>query len=117
MSFRSELNLLGVSYKTAPVELREKLAVPSAELPKALEFILSLGASEAVILSTCNRVEGYGLAEVELPVAERLRGRWESIAGVPLENQVYAHRGESAVGHLFRVAAGLDSMVLGEPQI
>jgi glutamyl-tRNA reductase len=115
------LAVVGVSHRTAPIEVRERLAFSRAEVPAALRGLVEPGAAaEAVVLSTCNRTELYlslpderrGLEAAELLLAERLGERPEAVA-----RHLYVHRDRHAAEHLFRVTAGLDSMVLGEPQI
>ncbi|HWH00569.1 MAG TPA: glutamyl-tRNA reductase [Pilimelia sp.] len=117
------MNLLvvGASYRTAPVALLERLAVPPADLPRTLARLLAQAyVGEAVVLSTCNRVEVYaavsafhgGLSDVCAVLGEQ--------AGAPaaeLADHLYVHYDTAAVTHAFRVAAGLDSMVVGEAQI
>ncbi len=110
----TDVFVIGVSHKTSPVELREKLAVDDKAVG---EVALTLGKEaslrEVVLLSTCNRVEIYAGEGDERAVA-----RWlEERAGGPIDGHVYVHRGAEAVQHAFRVAASLDSMVVGEPQI
>jgi glutamyl-tRNA reductase len=116
-----KLLITGVNHKTAPVEVREKLAFDDRSLPAALEQLrASSGIAESVILSTCNRVEiavttrnGYD------PQADVDRFLSES-RSVPLGDiapHLYHLADEAAIHHLFRVAASLDSMVVGEPQI
>ncbi len=116
-----EILVTGLSHRRAPVELREKLAVDEALLPAALgEFRKGLGADEIVLLSTCNRVELYTVHEEAPPEPARVASLLAARHGVPpglLEPALYRHAGPEAVRHLFRVAASLDSMVLGEPQI
>ncbi|HTV81179.1 MAG TPA: glutamyl-tRNA reductase [Acidobacteriaceae bacterium] len=108
----------GLNHKTAPVELRERLAIGTAELPETtLALLAEPGVTEAMILSTCNRVEllvGHSGLEPDLPefLAARL-----SLDRALLEPHLYLHRDEEAIRHLFRVAASLDSMVVGEAQI
>ena len=117
MPTRPTFHALGVNHQTAPVSLRERLAFDAGELPEALSALRALpGVQEAAILSTCNRTELYVLAEDEGEalhewLAERPGGR------LALDAYLYRHRDADAVRHLFRVAAGLDSLVLGEPQI
>ena len=113
--------VLGLNHKTAAVGLLERLAVPEERLPKALASLLARPhVSEAVVLSTCNRVEIYatvsryhgGLADLRA-----FMGEW---AGLPPEDFVghsYDYFDEGAAAHLFSVASGLDSMVFGERQI
>ncbi len=114
-----KLLLTGLSHKTAPVHLREKLALPEAALPDALHELQNLGASEAVILSTCNRVEiALTSPDDEQPAAiiERFMKGWQGSA-TAFEGHLYRLESRAAIQHLFRVAASLDSMVVGEPQV
>jgi glutamyl-tRNA reductase len=113
------LVIVGVSHKTAPLDVREAFAFPKGELADWLRrFRAEAALDEAMILSTCNRVELYGRAsdaESVEKVAEfltKVRGR-----GDRERTFLYALRGDDAVRHAFRVAASLDSMVIGEPQI
>lgn len=111
-----ELFCLGLSHHTAAVSLRECFAVPEADAPALLADLRDrAGCAEAVLLSTCNRVEIYGAAagaeRAMSAAAELLRGR----AGQ--DALFYRLTGPTAVRHLLRVAAGLDSMVLGETEI
>jgi len=112
------LLVAGVSHKTAPLAVRERLAVPPDRAPGLLDQLLENdGVSEAVLLATCNRTELY----VECaPEAQPLIRGWMGRLGggvAGLEEHLYLHRDAEAARHLFRVAAGLDSMVLGEHQI
>jgi len=112
-----KLFVAGLSYKTAPVELREKLAVQPAHLPcHGCHLRLGGGLSEVVVLSTCNRVEIYGVTNRSTPNATRL---FQDLAGDEAEfaPYLYVKEGQQAVEHLFSVAGGLDSMVLGETEI
>jgi glutamyl-tRNA reductase len=114
-----KLLLTGLSHKTAPVDLREKLALPETALPDALHELQNLGASEAIILSTCNRVEiALTAPDDERPVdiVERFLKAWHGPA-TTFDGQLYQRESRAAIQHLFRVAASLDSMVVGEPQI
>jgi glutamyl-tRNA reductase len=114
-----KLLLTGLSHKTAPLHLREKLALPEAALPEALRELQNLGASEAVILSTCNRVEiALTSQDQEEPSAiiERFLKSWQGSAAA-FEGHLYQLESRAAIQHLFRVAASLDSMVVGEPQV
>src|SRR5205823_11221497 len=112
---------LGVSYRRAPVELLERLAFSQEDLPKAYRRAADLEAvGETVILSTCNRVEVY--AEVESYHAgfldlKRFLSETKDIPSEEFADPLYSHYEEDAAEHLFAVAAGLDSMLLGEPQI
>ena len=115
---------LGLNHLTAPLELREKVAFTPESTPQALHDLAAQpGINEVMILSTCNRTELY--VEVEAG-AEAVPQRWllehhqlspHQSTGRRLEEFLYLHEDHAAVRHLFRVATGLDSMVLGEPQI
>ncbi|WP_448142061.1 glutamyl-tRNA reductase [Stenotrophomonas bentonitica] len=105
--------VLGLNHQTAPVELRERASFGGDALPQALASLRDTPqVAEAVLLSTCNRTELYAVAESGEALAQWL----ESHAG-QLHGYLYQHADADAVRHLFRVATGLDSMVLGEPQI
>jgi len=118
-----KLLLTGISHKTAPVHLREKLAIPEASLPEALHELQNLGASEALILSTCNRVEiAVTAPDHDEPsrVVNHFLQEWKHAGKGPLspfEGHLYQVEARAAIQHLFRVASSLDSMVVGEPQI
>jgi len=110
------LTAIGISHRTAPVAVRERVAVRPAELgPTASAAAAVTGSSEAVILSTCNRTELYfaGGGNHAAEAGALLSFR----AGEDLGAQLYLRRDRDAVSHLFAVAAGLDSMVFGEAQI
>lgn len=108
----------GLNHKTAPVELRERLAIAKDALPEATRALLrSPGVREAMILSTCNRVElvvSHNGTEPQLP---RFLAEHFSLDRTVLEPHLYQYQDEEAVRHMFRVAASLDSMVVGEAQI
>ncbi|MGV8961200.1 MAG: glutamyl-tRNA reductase [Stenotrophomonas sp.] len=105
--------VLGLNHQTAPVELRERASFGGDALSRAMDSLRhSPQLAEAVLLSTCNRTELYAVAENSQALSQWL----ESHAG-GLQGYLYQHRDGEAVRHLFRVATGLDSMVLGEPQI
>lgn len=105
--------VLGLNHQTAPVDLRERAAFTPDTLPAALASLRALPqVSETVLLSTCNRTELYAVAEDGHVLADWLENQAHG-----LRNYLYQHHGADAVRHLFRVATGLDSMVLGEPQI
>jgi glutamyl-tRNA reductase len=112
------LILLGINHKTAPIELRERVAIPRESLAvTGLSLLDIAGVSEAMILSTCNRVEILTATEFSgVDLAEFLL-RHFSIDAALLRPHLYEYRDREAVRHLFRVAASLDSMVVGEPQI
>jgi glutamyl-tRNA reductase len=110
---------LGINHLTAPLDLREKIAFAPEATPQALsDLARQPGVNEALILSTCNRTELY--VEIE-PGAETVPQRWllehHQLSERRLDEFLYRHESDAAVRHLFRVATGLDSMVLGEPQI
>lgn len=114
-----KLLVTGLSHKTAPVHLREKLAVPESALPGALRELQSFGASEAMILSTCNRVEiALTVPDGQEPgeVVDRFLLGWQGSANA-FEGHLYRLETREAIQHLFRVASSLDSMVVGEPQV
>jgi glutamyl-tRNA reductase len=116
-----KLLLTGVSHKTAPIHLRERLAIAEGSLPQALQELQRLGASEAVVLSTCNRVE-FALSspdDVEPgAIIDRFLEDWKgSNSAAAFAGHIYRLEAREAIQHVFRVAASLDSMVVGEPQI
>jgi glutamyl-tRNA reductase len=111
------LHVLGINHRTAPLEVREKLAFPQEAQGEALaQLAAQPGVSEAVLVSTCNRTEVYCQVDDEAAVRAWLEDAGAK-SGVAIGPHLYAHRDGEAVRHAFRVAAGLDSMVLGEPQI
>lgn len=110
---------IGVNHKTAPVEVREKVAYVGDQLPKALST-LGEAVPAGAILSTCNRTEVYALYEQVAPGLRRLEEFLSQCRGVALEElspYLYRFSGQEAVTHLFEVAAGIDSLIVGEPQI
>ncbi len=114
--------VVGLSHKTAPVEIREKLAVPESRLGEALTRLCSYpGVKEGILLSTCNRVEVYAVVEdLELGygrIQEFLADAHMSLSSEQLTPHLYWQTGDRAVTHLFRVASSLDSMIVGESQI
>jgi glutamyl-tRNA reductase len=112
------LFVAGLSYKTAPVEIREKLAVhPSRLRCSGCLLKLAGGLSEVVLLSTCNRVEIYGVGERLNRNLYRLFQTLANTADVDFTPYLYVKEGQEVVEHLFAVASGLDSMVLGETEI
>ncbi len=108
----------GLSHKTAPIAVRERLAFSGEGLELALSKLRRLHAvSEAVLLSTCNRTEVYGVApDARQGARDVVEWLGERTAG-DLAPHLYTHLNEEALRHLFRVASSLDSMVVGEPQI
>lgn len=116
-----KLLLTGVSHNTAPVEVRESLAFRAEDLPRALQDLRSrAGVNEALILSTCNRVEITVTTEDSIDPQTTVDLFLTDHRPVPADGigpHVYRYEGREAIHHLFRVAASLDSMVVGEPQI
>jgi glutamyl-tRNA reductase len=114
--------VVGLSHRSAPIDIRERLALPEAELPVLLrELVADPAVGEALVISTCNRVEVVAAARdprrgdldaTADGVAARLVARAPEVCG-----HLYCFAGRAAVRHLFRVAASLDSLVVGEPQI
>lgn len=114
-----QLVVVGISHNTAPVSLREQLTVPADTLPGVLAELRE-SVSEVLVLSTCNRVELYAVCGHETSGTELLRQFLAARAGLPLRavrDATYAYGHQAAVRHLLRVAAGLDSMVVGESEI
>jgi glutamyl-tRNA reductase len=113
--------VVGLSHKTAPVELREKVAFPPTGMELPLQQMLALPAvSEAVIVSTCNRVELYAASrQPEMAIIElrRFLADFHNLSAADLNDHLYDFTGLEAIQHVLRVAASLDSMVIGEPQI
>jgi glutamyl-tRNA reductase len=111
--------LIGVNHKSAPVEVRERLAIPESQLPEACRRLAEHPEiEEGMIISTCNRVEV--IASTKNGTAADLRGflhQYFQLAPEELEKHLYEYRENDAVRHVFRVASSLDSMVVGEPQI
>lgn len=110
------LHILGLNHKSAPVEVRERISYEGEALHKVLaELCAQDGISEAIVVSTCNRSEFYCQADHVDNLQQWLQT--QNIAGIDPQQHFYHHQGEAAITHLFRVASGLDSLVLGEPQI
>jgi glutamyl-tRNA reductase len=114
--------VVGLSHRTAPIEVREKIALPKDQIPTALKQIVEMpGIGEAMLISTCNRVElvvagkDGAASNLDLTASEAVTALG-SIAPAVREH-LYVRAGTDAVYHLFRVASSLDSLVLGEPQI
>jgi len=115
------LTLVGLSHKTAPVEIREKLTFPAHRQEDALSLLTSTPAiAEAVIVSTCNRTEIYAVTAAGADGPGAIMDFMADYHGLDrheLVRYLYISEGEAVVRHLFRVVASLDSMVLGEAQI
>ena len=109
---------LGLNHTTAPLELREKAIVDDAGMPSALRSLSTYpGVSEAAIVSTCNRTDLYCGMSTDQDAPTRWFDEFFDIDRGDLAGHLYVHREDAAVRHVMRVASGLDSMVLGEPQI
>ena len=114
------IGVLGLNHNTAPVEIRECLYVPEDSQPELLSELKEQGICEAVVLSTCNRTEIYYSCrdcEKAREVIRRVLKTRFAAGRERLDSYVYAHLDEDAYKHLFLVASGLDSMIVGEPQI
>jgi glutamyl-tRNA reductase len=111
-----ELLCVGLSHKTAPIEVREKLAF-AVEMQEQMLRELANSLAEAMVISTCNRVEFYVVDGSSERAKQVLREVISSNGRAHLLAHLYEHSGEAALVHLFRVTASLDSMVVGEPQI
>jgi glutamyl-tRNA reductase len=115
------LLVVGLNHRTVPVELLERLAVAPDDLPKALHALLRREhLAEAVVLSTCNRTEVYAHATLFHPAMQDVRDFLADTSGVDpdeFSDLLYAYHDDAAVSHLFAVAAGLDSMIIGEGEI
>jgi len=116
----THLVLVGLSHHTAPVALRERINFSRDASERALASLMAQGFSEGVVLSTCNRAELYASAEHPDIAREELTTFLADIHGFDrneLASHLYSRLDEDAARHLFRVSAGLDSLVVGEPQI
>ncbi|XP_030454462.1 glutamyl-tRNA reductase 1, chloroplastic-like [Syzygium oleosum] len=118
---RSSIVVIGLSVHTTPVEMREKLAIPEAEWPRAIGELCSLNhIEEAAVLSTCNRMEIYVVALSQHRGVKEVTEWMSKTSGIPV-SELCQHRfllyNGDATQHLFEVSAGLDSLVLGEGQI
>lgn len=116
-----EITVLGLNHKTAPIGLREKLAVPPHKTPEFLDaFRRSNIFDERLVLSTCNRTEIYGVSrepDGHVDRAKSLLAEYSNLEVRALEDKLYVMRQPDSIEHLFTVASGLDSMVLGETEI
>jgi glutamyl-tRNA reductase len=110
------LVVVGLSHRTASLETRERFAFEGEALQEALEWLRDRGLAECAILSTCNRAEIYACPP-EADLLIQFLHEWEGLPAGTLTPYLYIKRGEEAIEHLFRVAAGLDSQVLGESEI
>ncbi|MBI4682034.1 MAG: glutamyl-tRNA reductase [Nitrospirae bacterium] len=116
-----EILVVGLNHKTAPIEVREKIAFDGPKLDQAVNILKTSDVvKENIILSTCNRVEIYaGVNEVNAGI-EGIKDFISDFHKVPkdlLDKSLYIHKGQEAIRHMYRVASSLDSMVVGEPQL
>ncbi len=113
--------VVGLSHKTAPVSIREKVAFPPDAMEKPLQQLLACPQiSEALIVSTCNRVELYAVsrqADAAVNEMKQFLADFHNLDGESLREHLYHFEGIEAIRHVLRVSASLDSMVIGEPQI
>jgi glutamyl-tRNA reductase len=113
--------VVGLSHKTAPIEVREKLSFPESTASDALKALMqSPGIRECIILSTCNRVEIYAYAQDSAEGVEQIEqfiSKYHNLSREALAQALYVHVDAQGARHIFRVASSLDSMIVGEPQI
>ena len=110
--------LIGVNHKTAPVEVRERLAIPESRLPDACKKLAEHpSVAEGMIVSTCNRVEFIANMKNGTGDLREFLREYFQVDPSQFESHLYEFREDEAIRHVFRVAASLDSMVVGEPQI
>lgn len=113
--------VVGLSHKTAPVDVREKLSIPEPQIESAIAHLLSYPHIEEVaVLSTCNRMEIYVVASETQPGIREVTQFLSELSKLPLQQlrpHLFTLLHEDAIMHLMRVSAGLDSLVLGEGQI
>ena len=113
--------MVGTNHKHAPIGVRERLWCPPAKLPARLKSTVNqANIGEAVILSTCNRTEVYAVSPPDRDVSrdiKKIMSEWSGIQPADIEQYTHALTGEDAVHHLISVAAGLDSLAVGEQQI
>lgn len=113
--------VVGLNYRTAPVEVRERFAIAEKELPEALKQLMSTSSiMECVIVATCNRTELYAVVDRHHLCGHYIRSfmeQWFKLPRQQFTSHLYMHEDDKAMEHLFRVTSGLDSMVIGETQI
>jgi glutamyl-tRNA reductase len=115
-----QIVLVGLNHRTAEIDVREKFALTDCDPVREGLLRPATGITEVMVLSTCNRVEILVVGPREIDLAGEVAALWCSLSGQPrelLSPHVYVHQGLGAVEHVFTVASGLDSMILGEPQI
>ena len=112
--------VVGISHHTAPVDVRDRVAVPTAEYPVALADLADVEPlAEVALISTCNRTEAYAIADDGDAAVAAIEAHLAGRAGdeCDVKPHLFSHQGVDAVKHLYRVTSGLDSMIMGEPQI
>jgi glutamyl-tRNA reductase len=115
---KTHLLVLGLNHTTAPLEVRERLFIPEEAIAAVLDDLKARGACEAVVVSTCNRTEVYVTGADPEAAAGTMRAALADRFGAPPPSDyLYTFTDDEAFRHLFLVASGLDSMVIGEPQI
>ncbi len=117
---RQAIGILGLNHNTAPLEIREKLYIKEESIPDLLQKIRDKGIAESVIISTCNRTEIYFSGEDREEMMKKVHLVLSEVFTAPDEwftRYMYSFSDEDAFRHLFLVASGLDSMVIGEPEI
>ena len=113
-----KFQLIGVNHRTAPLEVRERLAIPDSRLAEAtLRLASHPGVEEAMVLSTCNRVELLARVTNGRADLRSFLGEYCGVDASAYASYLYECEDREAVRHIFRVAASLDSMIVGEPQI
>ena len=116
-----DLLIIGINHKTAPVEIREKFAFSTKQAAEANRLLKeNVFLTENLILSTCNRVEIYAVTDNNKDYVNNIKSflsRFHNQDPLDYENRIYIHRNKEAVEHLFKVASGLDSLVIGEMEI
>ncbi|MFI5104801.1 MAG: glutamyl-tRNA reductase, partial [Terriglobales bacterium] len=112
-----KFHLIGVNHLSAPLEMRERLAVPEARLPETIGALVKQpGVDEGMVISTCNRVELIASTQSHADLRGFLHSYF-GVSGDAISSHLYEFREREAVRHVFRVASSLDSMVVGESQI
>jgi glutamyl-tRNA reductase len=110
--------LIGVNHKSAPIEVRERLAIPESRIPDALKhLVLHPDVDEGLILCTCNRVEVLAQTKNGSTDLRKFLREFFQLQSTAYESHLYEYHESEAIRHLFRVSSSLDSMVVGEPQI
>ena len=111
--------VVGVSHHTAPVDIRDSIAVSAAEYPVALSDLAGVKhVAEVALISTCNRTEAYAVSENADAAVVAIQAHIGKRADeIDVSDHLFSYQRDDAIKHLYRVAAGLDSMIMGEPQI